>query len=436
MVASGVRMPQLRRALAALGFIAVLALSTVQATPAFADYIRDKEYWLSDYGFYGAWNTTQGEGVIVSVIDSGIGYAPDINAAVVGGADFSGIGSADGRTPIGQSPDHGTLVASVLAGRGSGGTNGVIGTAPGVSLLSASVAFGVETAVSSDDQIANAIKWSVDNGADVINMSLTRNSLEWPQSWDDAFLYAFENDVVIVAAAGNRGAGTTEVGAPATIPGVLTVAGLDRDGFASYDASSQGITIGVSAPSEDLVGVAPGGAYMTWSGSSGAAPIVSGLVALVRASHPELDANNIIQRVLATATPVESVPSPIYGYGRINAEAAVTAEVAEVKANPLGDLEEWIRLYRRADSSSTPAPESTSTSTPLPLPAEDFMANVPSLYEVTRVGVPLLFFAGFATIVIVGFIGVTRRLRPAVAQEPSLPEPDETPTPPVPTGDE
>jgi subtilisin family serine protease len=65
-----------------------------------------------------------------------------------------------------------------------------------------------------------------------------------------------------------------------------------------------------------------------WSGSSGAAPIVSGLVALVRAAHPELDAANVIQRVLATATPVGTVPSPLYGYGRINAAAAVSADVA------------------------------------------------------------------------------------------------------------
>ncbi|MEB0015251.1 S8 family serine peptidase, partial [Glaciimonas sp. Cout2] len=78
-------------------------------------------------------------------------------------------------------------------------------------------------------------------------------TLDWPSSWDDAFLYAFQHDVVVVAAAGNRGSGTTEVGAPATIPGVLTVGGVDRNKTASFDASSQGITIAVAAPSEQLV---------------------------------------------------------------------------------------------------------------------------------------------------------------------------------------
>ena len=424
-------MRRLRRGLILLATFAVTMMTVLQAVPARADYIRDMEYWLSDYNFYQAWDLTRGEGVLVSVIDSGIGYAPDINDAVVGGADFSGIGSPDGRTPVGASPDHGTLVASVLAGRGTGGNNGILGTAPAAQLLSASVAFGVDTAIPSDEQIANAIKWSVDQGAKVINMSLTRNSLEWPKSWDEAFLYAFEHDVVIVAAAGNRGSGTNEVGAPATIPGVLTVAGLDVNGEASYDASSQGITIAVSAPSEALVGVAPGGQYMKWSGSSGAAPIVSGLVALVRASHPELDANNVIQRVIATATPVGEVPSPIYGYGKINAYAAVTAEVAPVKANPLGDLTEWIKLYRRGSSTSTPIPWDTSTATPAPLPFDSGnIAGLPTLYQLTTVGVPLVFFAGFGTIVVIGYIGVTRRLRSVVPRDHSRHETDEKPQPP------
>jgi subtilisin family serine protease len=425
-------MYQLRRSVAAIAFLFISVFSILHAVPARADYIRDLEYWLSDYNFYQAWDISQGEGVLVSVIDSGIGYAPDINAAVVGGADFSGIGSPDGRTPIGASPNHGTLVASLLAGRGTGGNSGVIGTAPAAQLLSASVALGVETDIPSDEQIANAIKWSVDQGAKVINMSLTRNSLEWPRSWDEAFMYAFENDVVIVAAAGNRGAGTSEVGAPATIPGVLTVAGLDINGQASLDASSQGITIAVAAPSEELVGVAPGGQYMRWSGSSGAAPIVSGLVALVRATYPDLDAANVINRIIQTATPVETVPSPIYGYGKINAYAAVTAEVAAVEANPLGDLSEWIRLYRRSESTSTAQPIETTTATPIPLPFD--MGNIPgipSLYQLTTVGVPLLFFGGFATIGVAGYVIASRKLRPPVSRNLPDDETQENPISPI-----
>jgi subtilisin family serine protease len=396
-----------------LAVVSVTMLSVGPAIPAQAETIRAMEYWLGTYGFNQAWNVTRGAGVIVSVIDSGIGDVADLGDAVIGGADFSGIGSADGRTPVGASLDHGTLVASLLAGRGTGANAGVIGAAPEVSLLSASVALGVSTDIASDDQIAQAIRWSVDNGATVINMSLTRNSLEWPQSWDAAFLYAFENDVVIVAAAGNRGTGTEEVGAPATIPGVLTVAGLDANGEASYDASSQGITIGVAAPGEELVGVSALGQYMTWSGSSGATPLVAGLVALVRAAYPELDAANVIQRVLSTATPVGSVPSPTYGFGIINAAAAVSAEVASVTANPLGDLAQWIELYRRAESTGIPAPETSRSATPLPLPDEwSPLSGAPTLFAATNVGVPLVFLLGLGTLVVLATIGVHRRVRP------------------------
>lgn len=396
------------RVLAAL-LLALVAV-VVLATPAHADWIRSKEYWLSDYGFTTAWNTTQGAGVIVSVIDSGIANVAELDGAVVGGADFSGIGSADGRTPIGESDVHGTLVASILAGRGTGPNEGVIGTAPAASLLSASVAFGDASTKSADDQIAEAVRWSVDNGAKVINMSLTRNSLEWPTSWDDAFLYAFKHDVVIVAAAGNRGSGTEEVGAPATIPGVLTVAGVDANGEASYDASSQGITIAVAAPSEDLVGVLPNGQEATWAGSSGATPIVAGLVALVRAAHPELDANNVINRIIKTATPVDSVPSPIYGYGLINAEAAVNADVALVDENPLGSLEEWIRLYRRSGGDIAPAP--TPTATPLaPVAGWSAPWALPSAYQASLVLVPLAFVVGFGSLVVLGSIAVARQVR-------------------------
>jgi len=422
-----------KRLLAAvLAVVSVTTLMIGQAIPAQADTIRGMEYWLGTYGFYDAWNVTRGAGVIVSVIDSGIGNVADLGDAVIGGADFSGIGSADGRTPVGASPDHGTLVASLLAGRGTGANAGVIGTAPEVSLLSASVALGVATDIPSDDQIAQAIRWSVDNGATVINMSLTRNSLEWPRSWDDAFLYAFEKDVVIVAAAGNRGTGTEEVGAPATIPGVLTVAGLDANGEASYDASSQGITIGVAAPGEELVGVAASGQYMTWSGSSGATPLVAGLVALVRAAHPELNAANVIQRVLATATPVGTVPSPTYGYGIINAGAAVSADVASVDANPLGDLAQWIHLYRRAESTGTPTPASSTTATPLPLPDEwSPLSGSPTLFATTNAVLPLAFLLGFGTLVVLGTICVLRRARRVDDVEETNDIDDEPFTPPV-----
>ena len=74
-----------------------------------------------------------------------------------------------------------------------------------------------------------AVRYAVDHGAQIINMSIGSNKTSWPQSWDEAFAYAEQKGVLIVAAAGNRGSGLTQVGAPATIPGVLTVGGIDRN---------------------------------------------------------------------------------------------------------------------------------------------------------------------------------------------------------------
>jgi subtilisin family serine protease len=393
----------LARTIAAL--VASACAGLVVATPASADWARSAEYWLEDYGFTTAWQTTTGEGVIVSVIDSGIADVPDLAGAVIGGKDFSGQGSEDGRTPVGPSPNHGTLVASVLAGRGTGDGEGVIGTAPSASLLSASISISPDAPVPFDEQIANAVKWSVDQGATVINMSITRGSLTWPESWDEAFLYAAKKEVVIVAASGNRAQGTDEVGAPATIPGVLTVAGVDESGQVSSDASTQGITIGVAAPAEGLVGVNANGATVSWAGSSGATPIVAGLVALVRAAHPDLDAANVINRVISTATPAGDAAT--YGYGLINAAGAVTADVAPVSANPLGDLSEWVKMYRRAPATSMPVP--TISSSPLALPDRGFESLGPTRFEITQVALPLSVALGFAILISLGSVAVARR---------------------------
>lgn len=340
-------------ALALLGGTALApAVAPPLAEPALADAVRDRQYWLDDYGIRAAWQVTRGEGVVIAILDSGVDAAhPDLAGTVIGGTDVSGRGNQTGTLPLGPSGrTHGTMVASLAAGRGSGPTSGVIGSAPAASILSISLAFGPGER-SGDDQVAEGVRWAVDNGADVISLSLTRNRIDWPESWDDAFLHAERNDVVVVAAAGNRGAGTEQVSAPATIPGVLTVGGVDRFGRASGDASSQGITIGVMAPSEALVGAIPGGGHASWQGTSGATPIVAGIVALVRAAHPELDAADVVNRVISTARPVTStVPDPLYGYGLVDAAAAVSAAVDPVSENPLGSLAEWIELNRRAEA--------------------------------------------------------------------------------------
>jgi membrane-anchored mycosin MYCP len=387
--------PPLGRAGAALLalLLAACCLGTglVTAPAARADEWRDKQYWLAESGITKAWEVSKGSGVKVAVIDSGVDAKhPDLKGAVVGGYDASGSGQPDGQKIVGSKTEHGTLVATMLAGRGhqpadataspSPGPaalppDGIVGVAPEAQILSVSTWLGSTnpSGKSDQDQIPEAVRWAVDNGARVINISLGSTTPQWPQSWDAAFLYAEQKDVVIVAAAGNRVGGNIQVGAPATIPGVLTVAGLDRKGTASVDASSQGISIGVAAPAENLLGGVPGGSYAEWQGTSGSTPIVAGVAALIRSKWPEMSAKQVINRIVSTAKDAGAPgKDPLYGFGVLNAEAALKDNVPEASANPLGSIAEWIRVHRRGN-----------LATPPPLPTAEVPSAVATLPEAT-----------------------------------------------------
>ena len=434
------RIPMTRpgRRLASAGLAGILACGSLAgalftAPAASADAWRDKEYWLKESGIANAWKVSKGAGVKVAVIDSGIdGQHPDLKGAVAGGTDASGAGSPDGQKGIGSKPEHGTLVATLLAGRGhqsedatpapgsatpgSAPPDGVIGVAPEAQLLTVSTWLGSPNPGGRTDQeqIPAAVRWAVDNGAKVINISLGSTSPGWPQSWDAAFLYAEQKDVVIVAAAGNRLAGNVQVGAPATIPGVLTVAGLDRQGRASMDSSSQGISIGVAAPAENLVGGMPGGGYADWAGTSGSAPIVSGVAALIRAKWPDMSAKQVINRIVSTAKDAGAADKdPIYGFGVLDAEAALGADVPQVQVNPLGSIADWIRVHRRGDfraPSAEPVPVPTSAAPTLP-EATVPVAKAPSQVDSA---IPAVVVIGFGAVFAAIMVGAAVHLRRAI----------------------
>jgi len=431
-------------ALALAGCSTAGALSLAPA--AHADATRDKEYWLAESGITKAWDVSKGANVKVAVIDSGVdGKHPDLKGVLAGGADVSGAGAADGQKSIGAKPEHGTLVATMLAGRGHQpagasaspspspspgtgvGSDGIVGVAPEAQILSVSTWLGSANpgGKSDQDQIPAAVRWAVDNGARVINISLGSTAPEWPQSWDAAFLYAEQKDVVIVAAAGNRVGGNIQVGAPATIPGVLTVAGLDRKGVASIDSSSQGISIGVAAPAENLVGGMPGGGYAEWAGTSGATPIVAGVAALIRSKWPDMSASQVINRIVSTAKDA-GLPGkdPLYGFGVLNAEAALKADVPESAVNPLGSISDWIRVHRRGNPVS-PAPAavpSPSSAAPTLPEATMPVAEAPSPADSAVPAMVVLGFGGLFICIIAGAAIQLRRAARGASAQPGGPE--------------
>ncbi|MFW0108352.1 S8 family serine peptidase [Rothia sp. P7181] len=337
------------------------------------DAVRAREYWLKDYGFSSVWKEATGRGITVAVIDTGVDQShQDLRDNVLPGTDVSGVGSARGWKGLGVEPEHGTMVASLIAGHGHrdpqtpsfsgvGGKRpaGMIGVAPEAKILPISLEIGTvsEGAKSIDEQLPEAVRYAVDHGADIINLSVGSDSTNWPEQWDSAFAYAEEKGVIIVASAGNRGSGITQVGAPATMPGVLTVGGVNQNKQDSWSSSSQGISIAVVAPSENLMGATPDNKYAVWSGTSGAAPIVSGLAALIKEKYPNLTASQIIQRIISSADDAgETGRDALYGYGIINPAKALSSKTSDdVQENPLGSMSQWIQVHRKSQSQPAPS---------------------------------------------------------------------------------
>jgi membrane-anchored mycosin MYCP len=280
-----------------------------------------------------AWPLTRGQGMVVAVIDSGVSTThPALAGRVLPGRDF---GHPD-RSGHCDEAGHGTLVAGIIAGLDGTGAP-FAGIAPDAAVLPARVLAdaGRSTDPGLPSRVADAIRWSVDNGADVINLSLVTVET---QDLADAVTYAWDNDVVLVAAAGNVAQGEQAGPAfPAAFPEVIAVAGVDESG-AHVDTSVRGDYLAVAAPGADIVGPAPNGdgyRLVPEGGTSYAAAYVSGVVALVRAYHPDLSAPEVMQRVMLTA---DRPPSPDgrdgqVGYGVVNPYRAVST-VLGVRDNP------------------------------------------------------------------------------------------------------
>ena len=381
--------------------------------PVTVDSIREREYWLDEYGVRDAWKESTGKGVKIAVIDTGVDAAhQDLSDAVVAGTDVSGKGDGKGHRGLGSEPEHGTLVSSLAAGRGHGEDNpdgpgkqnGVIGVAPEAQILPVSLWLGNEEpgVKDVDEQIPNAVRWAVDNGADVINMSVGSDSPDWPQSWDSAFAYAEENDVLVVAASGNRGSGLNQVGAPATIPGVLTVGGVNRVGQASWDSSSQGISIAVAGPSEDMVGAMPGDGYAEWSGTSATVPLVSGTAALIKAKNPDLSVAQIANQIIRTAHDAgEEGQDPFYGHGILDVKAAVEQDVPDIDKNPLGSMRHWMSVHRPATAAaSETAASSEAAETPRTEQVTEEATPPVAQAPLNETGaLPVVILAGFGLVV-------------------------------------
>ena len=204
--------------------------------------------------------------------------------------DYYGVDIVAGRGNGMDDHGHGTHVAGVIAAVNN--LQGTVGVAFNTKIMS--VKAGMSSGYFTQDAIAKAILYAYENGADVINMSFggTASSI----AVQDALAKAYTR-CVLVASAGNDGAPNEGLFAvpnyPAAYPYVLGVMSVDKDGvesaFSNYDAAAfNGVEYEVYAPGEDIVSTIPGDRYATWSGTSMAAPLVSGMAALLRSYYTDL----------------------------------------------------------------------------------------------------------------------------------------------------
>ncbi len=308
------------------------------ATQQAADAIRDNQQWVLNMLDAGtAWTLSEGAGVTVAVIDSGVNPGvSDLTGSVTTGPDYTGVATRP------SSPDwgvHGTWMASLIAGHGHDeGSNGVIGIAPRARILSIRVIpdrgdpdynqYEREQETRIQQSLANGITYAVAHGARVISMSIGYSAPSGPVR--EALEQAFDHGVVVVASAGNSGdqagsgrADQAPESFPADYPGVISVGAVDSTGaVASF--SSSNLSVKVAAPGVSVPAQGRDQQYWWVSGTSPACALVAGVAALIKSRYPDLVPNLVAAALTSTTTgrPAGGY-DPQVGFGVVNATAAL-----------------------------------------------------------------------------------------------------------------
>lgn len=323
-----------RGAAAAVLVVVALVSTGLQPLPAYGKTVREYQWHLTELGIRQVHRISTGAGQVIAVIDTGVDAShPDLAGQVLPGTGFGADAAADGRSDAGDK-GHGTAMASVIAATGEDAT-GLLGIAPDAQILPISLGTSINST-----EMAEGIRWAVDHGATIINLSL--GAVQGGSATGEeiaAVRYALEHDVVIVAAAGNAEQQGAAVNSPGNIPGIITVSGLDR-AQELWAGSSRGPEVVVAAPAVEIIAGVPttvaDNGYVLSDGTSDAAAIVSGVAALVRSKFPSMTAPNIVNRMIVTASDLGAQGrDPEFGFGVVSPNAALTTTVAEVSEWPI-----------------------------------------------------------------------------------------------------
>jgi subtilisin len=271
-----------------------------------------------------AWGNSQGKGIRVAILDSGIDSShPDLAGNFMGGVSFVPASPTER-----DDEGHGTFCAGIV---GAGVTGaGIVGVAPQAFLYAVKVSD--RTASPTLRSLLAGIDWCIENRMHVVNVSLG-----YPRPSYSLYLMcrrAWEENVLIVASAGN--ASERSVHYPAALDCVVGVSAIDASNE-RYRPSNMGVGVNLCAPGVNVLSTGLRGTYRTMSGTSAACPHVSGAAALAWGAH-RFSSNRQVWSLLAQSA--RSVGSSArhgrvrYGLGRVNAHAASSA-MTEPKEQPL-----------------------------------------------------------------------------------------------------
>jgi S-adenosyl-L-methionine hydrolase (adenosine-forming) len=333
--------------LTVLGILGLTPAAAAASTRAgYGNTARDQEWWLDSLHVTQAWQKSEGSGITVAVLGTGVDASyPGLAGAVITGPDYTGSGREPGSPYWGA---EGTAVAGVIAAHESGW--GLAGVAPAAKILSVRVTLEFNDPLASDralsqrlpEAVAEGIRYAADHGARIIDLPLDPGTLGLTGGGDPAaaggspaeraaIAYALAKGIVLVAPAGDDGQGPGIVNYPAAYPGVVAVGAIARNGQLASFSSRRSYPL-LTAPGVSLIAATPPGGYRTISSTSTASGIVAGVAALVLSRFPHLTVAQVTRTLLeSTATTAGGAGLPPLpprsaagaGYGTVDAIRAV-----------------------------------------------------------------------------------------------------------------